>query len=188
MIIWKKGDKKVSCMIEPQEIQSMGFTLEELNQSKEKTEEFLSLILEQAKDAVGINTENGIQEYEASILPNKTMLLSISCDDEEDEESEKEELPTDYQITFQDLDHAINFAGYYGENPKITSSLYKKENRFYLIGEFSEQKVDWEIARYLMTAEEFGGTCDGNPFVNSFLREHGTCILAQNALKILKDM
>lgn len=103
MTLWKINEKHINCMITEEEIREMGFELSELQTSKEKTDEFLNVILENGKKLFELDTEDGIKSFNATLLQNQTVFLSISCAGP-DEEIDKslDEISSD-MITIKEL-------------------------------------------------------------------------------------
>lgn len=59
----------------------MGYQLPELQRSQEKTQEFLNMLLEDARQFLDVDTANGVQNFVAAMLPDESVYLSISCAD-----------------------------------------------------------------------------------------------------------
>ena len=61
MTFWKVSDTRMNCLITEAEIAALGYSLEDLTQDRERTEEFLNLLLKKGKEVLGLNTDNGFQ-------------------------------------------------------------------------------------------------------------------------------
>ena len=59
MTFWKVSDTRMNCLITEAEIAALGYSLEDLTQDRERTEEFLNLLLKKGKEVLGLNTDNG---------------------------------------------------------------------------------------------------------------------------------
>lgn len=256
MTLWKVNEKHLNCMITQEEIREMGFELSELQTSKEKTDEFLNAILENGKKLFELDTKEGIKSFNATLLQNKTVFLSISCagPDEEidksldeinsdmqmikeltseenikrlkeltgeqkaqefgafvaqlkkafqkhnkpmeqieiefqkEEPEEEKQSPLAYNIKFPSLDHAIDFCHYYDGVKGIKSSLFKHDDEFYLTADFEKDSKENELTDFVLRAEEFGGEFNTNPFLRTVMEEHGSCIIAKDALGALKKI
>lgn len=79
MTFWKVSDTRMNCLITEAEIAALGYSLEDLTQDRERTEEFLNLLLKKGKEVLGLNTDNGIQGFYGAFLPDRSLMLSISC-------------------------------------------------------------------------------------------------------------
>ena len=50
MTFWKVSDTRMNCLITEAEIAALGYSLEDLTQDRERTEEFLNLLLKKGKE------------------------------------------------------------------------------------------------------------------------------------------
>ena len=72
MTFWKVSDTRMNCLITEAEIAALGYSLEDLTQDRERTEEFLNLLLKKGKEVLGLNTDNGIQGFYGAFLPDRS--------------------------------------------------------------------------------------------------------------------
>ena len=79
MLFWKLDDETIRCLINKEEIDQMGFDLEGLRTDDHHMEEFLDTIIQNSRQYINWNTENGMQTYSAKELPSEQLLLTISC-------------------------------------------------------------------------------------------------------------
>lgn len=84
MFFWKIDDETIRCLIHKQEIDSMGFDLQTLNDDTEQMESFLNAIVQNSQNYIEWHTENGIQNYAAKALPADQFLITISCTFQDD--------------------------------------------------------------------------------------------------------
>ena len=88
MTFWKVSDTRMNCLITEAEIAALGYSLEDLTPGQERTEEFfLNLLLKKGKEVLGLNIDNGIQGFYGAFLPDRSLMLSISCQAENSLES-----------------------------------------------------------------------------------------------------
>ncbi|HIS31916.1 MAG TPA: adaptor protein MecA [Candidatus Limivivens intestinipullorum] len=85
MTFWRINDTKISCRITMDEIHEMGFDFQELTQDRQKTTEFLSTLMEKARTSLQGDLPDGIQSFSAQMLPDASVLITISCVDIEKE-------------------------------------------------------------------------------------------------------
>ena len=106
MTFWKITDTRMNCLISHQEIQALGYDLAELTQNQERTQEFLDILVKKGKEVLGINIDNGVQSFYGTFLPDKSLLLSISCGDIEEELDEEEtaDLQREYRLPLLPLE------------------------------------------------------------------------------------
>ena len=188
MTFWKVSDTRMNCLITEAEIAALGYSLEDLTQDRERTEEFLNLLLKKGKEVLGLNTDNGIQGFYGAFLPDRSLMLSISCQAEnslesiqkdgseasgmliEPDSSEKETVR--WQILFPSLDNAIDFCKILGYGQASESRLYKDDGVYYRI----------------VSAGEFGGMVEKDAISEAYLNEHEKCLLNKDAINILCKM
>ncbi|MDO5294166.1 MAG: adaptor protein MecA [bacterium] len=249
MTLWKITEKHMNCMISEDEIIEMGFQLEGIKGDKEKASQFLSIILQNGKNLLGLDISEGVKNFNITYLQNNTVFLSISCEDPEKEidhsldemsqdmeeikkltstenierlkglhgeeksrefglfveklketfqkhnqpleqvdiqfDSLKDKQPLSYNIQFDSLDSVIEFSHMYNNHTSLESSLFKEEDTYYLVTDFSKGCKQKELRDFVMTAEEFGGHLNQNPFLRSIMEEHGNCLVKKNAIASL---
>ena len=174
MTFWKVSDTRMNCLITEAEIAALGYSLEDLTQDRERTEEFLNLLLKKGKEVLGLNTDNGIQGFYGAFLPDRSLMLSISCQAEnslesiqkdgseasgmliEPDSSEKETVR--WQILFPSLDNAIDFCKILGYGQASESRLYKDDGVYYLMVDFPNTEDGNKKAQRIVSAGEFGGS------------------------------
>lgn len=79
MVYWKLDDQTIRCLINKEEIRKMGFDLNEISRDAELMADFLSAIVDDSRNYIDWNTENGVQNYIARALPADQFLITISC-------------------------------------------------------------------------------------------------------------
>lgn len=79
MYFWKIDDETIRCLINKQEIDQMGFNIQELSSNEESMSDFLNAIVDNSLNYIAWNTEHGVQNYIARSLPADQFLLTISC-------------------------------------------------------------------------------------------------------------
>ena len=204
MTFWKVSDTRMNCLITEAEIAALGYSLEDLTQDRERTEEFLNLLLKKGKEVLGLNTDNGIQGFYGAFLPDRSLMLSISCQAEnslesiqkdgseasgmliEPDSSEKETVR--WQILFPSLDNAIDFCKILGYGQASESRLYKDDGVYYLMVDFPNTEDGNKRAQRIVSAGEFGGMVEKDAISEAYLNEHEKCLLNKDAINILCKM
>ena len=192
MTFWKVSDTRMNCLITEAEIAALGYSLEDLTQDRERTEEFLNLLLKKGKGFYG------------AFLPDRSLMLSISCQAEnslesiqkdgseasgmliEPDSSEKETVR--WQILFPSLDNAINFCKILGYGQASESRLYKDDGVYYLMVDFPNTEDGNKKAQRIVSAGEFGGMVEKDAISEAYLNEHEKCLLNKDAINILCKM
>ena len=183
MTFWKVSDTRMNCLITEAEIAALGYSLEDLTQDRERTEEFLNLLLKKGKEVLGLNTDNGIQGFYGAFLPDRSLMLSISC---QPDSSEKETVR--WQILFPNLDNAIDFCKILGYGQASESRLYKDDGVYYLMVDFPNTEDGNKKAQRIVSAGEFGGMVEKDAISEAYLNEHEKCLLNKDAINILCKM
>ena len=171
MTFWKVSDTRMNCLITEAEIAALGYSLEDLTQDRERTEEFLNLLLKKGKEVLGLNTDNGIQGFYGAFLPDS---------------SEKETVR--WQILFPSLDNAIDFCKILGYGQASESRLYKDDGVYYLMVDFPNTEDGNKKAQRIVSAGEFGGMVEKDAISEAYLNEHEKCLLNKDAINILCKM
>ncbi len=79
MYFWKIDEETIRCLVNEQEIDSMGYDIDELNKDDNAMEDFLNKIIDESLQYVDWNPEHGLQNYAARVLPADQLLVTISC-------------------------------------------------------------------------------------------------------------
>lgn len=79
MLFWKVDEETIHCLINKDEISSLGYDLDSISKDADKLESFLETIVENSREYIDWSTENGIQNYMARALPADHFLITISC-------------------------------------------------------------------------------------------------------------
>ena len=79
MLFWKIDEETIRCLINKDEIINMGYDLAEISEDADQMEAFLESIVQNSRDYIEWDTENGIQNYMARALPADQFLITISC-------------------------------------------------------------------------------------------------------------
>lgn len=179
MTFWKISETRLNCLISLTEIGELGYTLEELMQNRERTQEFLNLIFEKGKEALNIQSKREIQSFFGALLPDKSLLLSIFSA-EKVEEAVKSPILT-YQLIFPALDNVIQFCAVFDGQRASGSRLYEDDELYYLMVDFPNDEEGQQNAMSVITAGEFGGLVEMDSISEIFLREHEEMLIADHA-------
>ncbi len=72
------GDHTIKCTITEQEIDDLGFTMEEILTNGIRTQEFMNIIFDMAEDEFQTKFDFGIKTVRADFLPDHTLTLTFS--------------------------------------------------------------------------------------------------------------
>lgn len=79
MYYWKLDEKTIRCLINKNEIKTMGFDVQQLLNDNDQMHSFLDAIVKNSENYIDWHTENGVQNYVARSLPSDQYLITISC-------------------------------------------------------------------------------------------------------------
>lgn len=202
MTFWKITDTRINCLVSKLEIEALGYSLVELTQNRERTEEFLQLLVEKGEEALGISLTEGIQGFSGAFLPDGSLLLSISCGNREEavqgiEKKREPLLPgvsdtkapfLTYQILFSTFDAVIRFCGAFGSGRAAESRLYENGEIYYLMMDFQNSEEGKREAQSLVSAIEFGGLVAQEAISEVYLKEHEKYLIEEKAVEKLCEM
>ena len=199
MTFWKISDTRMNCLITQAEIEALGYTLEELTQNRERTEQFLNLLLQKGKEVLGMEMNSGIQSFYGAFLPDRSLLLSISCGEAEVDalreavrqsgipaaEEEEDGPILTYQLIFPSLDRVIQFCTVFGSGKADQSRLYEDNGLYYLMVDFPNTEEGRTWAKGVVSAGEFGGIVEKDAISELFLKEHEMGLIEEHAVEKL---
>lgn len=74
----RDGEHTIRCVITEEEIEELGYTIDDIISNGERTQEFMNCIFDMAEQKLQIKFETGIKTVHADILPNHTVSLTFS--------------------------------------------------------------------------------------------------------------
>lgn len=74
----RDGKHTIRCVISEEEIEELGYTIEDIITNGERTQEFMNCIFDLAEQEFETKFETGIKTVRADILPNHTVSLTFS--------------------------------------------------------------------------------------------------------------
>ena len=163
----KIGKHTIRCVISEQEIQDLGYTIEEIMSNGERTQEFMNQIFDMAEQSFETKFELGIKTVRADFMSDHTLALTFSEHPGSDEmmehlkdivnglmnaipqqkwaqinearqnEGNPDQVPVYATIVFADFDRLLRYAKNIMPPDLPTGQLYKYEDRYMLILTFS---------------------------------------------------
>ena len=167
----------MNCLITQAEIEALGYTLEELTQDKERTEQFLNLLLQKGKEVLGMQMDSAIQSFYGAFLPGIPGA-----------DAEEEGPVLTYQIIFPTLDSAIRFCTIFGAGKAEQSRLYEEDKLYYLMVDFPNTEEGRKCAQGIVSAAEFGGVVEKDAISELYLKEHERNLIEEHAVEKLCEM
>lgn len=74
----RMGDHTIKCIISEEEIEDLGYTMDEIMSNGERTQEFMNHIFDLAEENLEEKFEMGVKTVRADFLPNHTLVLTFS--------------------------------------------------------------------------------------------------------------
>lgn len=74
----RMGDHTIKCIISEEEIEDLGYTMDEIMSNGERTQEFMNHIFDLAEQNLEEKFEMGVKTVRADFLPNHTLVLTFS--------------------------------------------------------------------------------------------------------------
>ena len=214
MKIEKISNTQVKFILSEDDLADKDIKLEDLAVSNDKTKELFQDILSQALDECGFAVDDAPLMVEAlPVALDSIMIIVTKLNSENDEaECSGQEAPvpiiskdlhrykrnsitvhrTDSSdnsniviYSFKALDDVIDACVRIAFFRFISSSLYKNNNRYYLVLQ-SGQKID-DSAECICILNEYGDREISNILAKFHLVEHGETLIAENAVEILAE-
>ena len=213
----KIGKHTIRCVISEQEIQDLGYTIEEIMSNGERTQEFMNQIFDMAEQSFETKFELGIKTVRADFMSDHTLALTFSEHPGSDEmmehlkdivnglmnaipqqkwaqinearqnEGNPDQVPVYATIVFADFDRLLRYAKNIMPPDLPTGQLYKYEDRYMLILTFSGME-EGSLRRLSNLTDEYAQDILVGAERKAFIQEHGICILKNDALQQLRQL
>lgn len=224
MDIKRLKDNQIRCALTEEEIEEMGFCIDDIIGNGEITQKFMRVVLEKVEEQEDIDVDRLSPMVRAELLPDHSMTITFGGITEEEKKgmfgkllemmnqmsgkiqdsvglqeqhtvngtADKfaEEIEGDalLALEFDSIDDAVRICKLFTGKAKIPqSSFYKLEEKYYLIMDykgFSKQ----EIKPLAFMAVEYNNRRIAVPAGIAYMKEHGKCILAQDAISDLMQL
>lgn len=227
MDIKRLNGNQIRCALTEDEINEMGFSIDEIIGNGEMTQKFMRVVLEKVEEQEAIDIELLSPMVRAELLPDHSMAITFGGITEEEkkglfgkilemmnqmagrtesqpktekQESTEEVVPefeqkldepgeeeiftasTQLALEFASIDDAVRMSKLFSGKDKVPqSSFYKMNEKYYLIMEFvgfSKQ----EIKPLAFAAVEYDNRRIATLTGIAYIKEHGKCILTQDAI------
>ncbi|SES08644.1 adaptor protein MecA [Lachnobacterium bovis] len=89
-------------------------------------------------------------------------------------------------MSFSDFSCLENFAKRVNLETRVDNSLYKIKNKYVLVLDLSDCEEE-EVLHLSVLADEYSDKIEVGPERESYIREHGKCIIVRQAIDSLKD-
>lgn len=208
-------DKTVKCFLSNEELERYHIDYKDFVMRNEKAKEVVQEIIVQAEEEVGYKPPRFAFDLQIMVIPEEGLLLTFSEKEPDGEQlmeclremrkaleqaketigasetagkqSEKQAVkpPAFAAFAFSSLRNVMDYAAALPSNLRVESELYELQGVYYLIlrrGHASYQRY----SRACIQAMEFAGLYSAEENRIQVLREYGTCLIAEKAVKKLR--
>ena len=129
------------------------------------------------------------EECEVYLNDNKGIQMRrfIAVSDKDAGEKRGADFPP-RKLVFGDFSRLVQFCSLLGERAHLYSTLYKADEEYVLLVDFSQCESDAQAVAFMITAEEYGGKAGELGFEEAYLEEHGRRMIDGNAIEVLSAM
>lgn len=224
MDIKRLKDNQIRCALTEEEIEEMGFCIDDIIGNGEITQKFMRVVLEKVEEQEDIDVDRLSPMVRAELLPDHSMTITFggiteeekkgmfgkllemmnqmsgkaqdsvslsqqhTVDETADKFTEEIEGAALLALEFDGIDDAVRICKLFIEKAKIPqSSFYKLEEKYYLIMDYKGFTKE-EMKPLVLMAVEYNHRCIAAPAGIAYMKEHGKCILAQEAISDLLQL
>lgn len=229
MEIKRLNKNQIRCTITEQEIEELGFQIDDIIGNTEDAQKFMNVVLGKIAEQEKIDTELTSPIVRAELLPDHSMTLTFGgiteeekndmidrimniidrlagnlptqheckktkdfttsvTEKAEDEEEDIFQKPTPFALEFLKLEDAVRISKCFrGENCIPESALYKNGEKYYLIMDFIHFSKK-ALRPFAFAAVEYDNHHFASEATIAHLKEHGTCLIAQDAISQLMQL
>ena len=215
MEIKRIGENQFRCALTEEEIQQMGFDIDEIISNTETTQQFMRVVLNIVEEQEHIDIDSVSTMVKAELMQDHSMAITFGgssdvsfrnlvdtvsdmiskIDPEKLKQLQKDSKskqpmkagPMVVALCFHSLDEMIAMSKVCFPEKMPHSSLYKFENAYYLLLDFTGFSKEEMRPFALGTVEFDDGHCSDMSQI-AYIREHGSCILAKQAIERLLEL
>ena len=196
------GDNKIRCALTEQEIESLGYDIDEIIANSEITQEFMHTVLELVEEQEHIQMEGISPMVKAELLQDHSMAITFGAAKAEEGNAQaaadtadtaaaagthKRTDPMICALRFSSFENMrrMSLLAFRGKIPK--SSLYKMDGAYYLILDFTGFAKE-EMRPFAFGTIEYDDAHYSDQGHIAHIREQGICIMKKQALEMLMQL
>ncbi|MBR3811609.1 MAG: adaptor protein MecA [Agathobacter sp.] len=213
----REGNNMIRCVISEEEMQELGYTIEDIIGNGIRTQQFINHIFDLAEKEFNTKFEVGLKSVRADIMPDHTISLTFSehpgvdgvMDHFKDMvngllhkipkkkwdeiRAEKEAAKIDKTGTiivlfaFDDLDILMRYAKQVSAEEIPFNQLYKFEGIYFLMLDMTESH-EADVRKLSALTDEYAADVFIGAEKRAFIYEHGEAILKERAIEQLKEV
>ncbi|MEE1079448.1 MAG: adaptor protein MecA [Agathobacter sp.] len=204
------GEHSIKCVISEEEINELGFSLDDVMSNGKRTQEFMNHIFDLAEQEFQTKFEMGVKTVRADFRPDHTIALTFSEQaaggevlehikdivngllgsipkqkiPEKLEKQHEENLMIFVMFYFYDMDILVRFAHMVQMEVIPSSSLYKFEDAYFLAVDLTNASED-DVKKLSVLTDEYATDIFVGAEKRAFIEEHGDCLIKENAIETL---
>lgn len=213
----RDGNNIIRCVISEEEIEELGYTIDDIISNGRRTQQFMNQIFDLAEQEFDTKFELGIKSVRADILPDHTISLTFSehpgtegvMDHLKDimngllgsvskqklEEltsvSKQEESGQPAKIVvlfaFEELDTLMRYAKQVKVEDVPFNQLYKFDGIYFLMMDMTDSKEE-DVRKLSALTDEYAADIFVGAEKRAFIYEHGTEIIKERAIEQLREI
>ena len=213
----RDGNNIIRCVISEEEIEELGYTIDDIISNGRRTQQFMNQIFDLAEQEFDTKFELGIKSVRADILPDHTISLTFSehpgtegvMDQLKDimnglfgsvskqklEEltsvSKQEESGQPAKIVvlfaFEELDTLMRYAKQVKVEDVPFNQLYKFDGIYFLMMDMTDSKEE-DVRKLSALTDEYAADIFVGAEKRAFIYEHGTEIIKERAIEQLREI
>ena len=187
--------RTLQCVMSAEEIEEYGMNRKELFKNDEKVKEFFSVIMNKTQQETGYYKTNGDVAVQASFLPDESVEITFCVGVENSFRKRKAQIEEQEEISrvslgtvifkSRNLPDMMDFCRQMSVVPQ--AELYVYRGIYYLLAQL-EGYDPYEIAVLFNLADEYIDAVCYTQSIVACLREHGSCMLEENAAMTLREI
>ena len=178
----------IQCVMTEAEIADYGMDRQAIYENDKRTEDFFRKIMKKAQQETGFRKKRGDITVHASFLPDELLKITFFIGRKELFDDFDEEASAEFSIAVLKSKELMNIAAFCGKTgSRLKAALYKDRGVYFLLADISRCQVR-EIAQLLCLADEYVDEICYTKSIAAFLREHGQCVIKENAAAVLGNL
>ena len=213
----REGNNIIRCVISEEEIEELGYTIDDIISNGRRTQQFMNQIFDLAEQEFDTKFELGIKSVRADILPDHTISLTFSEHpgtegmmdhlkdivngilgsvskqklDELTSVSKKEEGGQPAKIVvlfaFEELDTLMRYAKQVKVEDVPFNQLYKFDGIYFLMMDMTDSKEE-DVRKLSALTDEYAADIFVGAEKRAFIYEHGKEIIKERAIEQLREI
>lgn len=173
------NEQTVQCVMTEAEVARYGMDKKAICRNDERVRDFFRQVMQKAKRETGFAKERGDVAVHASFLANESLEITFSVAGRDKWQEGAFPAAILKTKSLSDMAEFCRLA------PKdLDAQLYKYNRIYFLLADISGYSAHGTAVLFNLADEYMEGVCYTKG-IAAFLKEHGTCIVARNAVSVL---